>query len=461
MDRSKSARELALQILTQLNTGHGRARDILNRVIRDYGIAEPDKSFLSELVYGTLRRRGNLDWILGQFIHPRRLKKLRPEIVEILRLGLYQLLFLKNVPDHAAVNESVEMSKGYGYKGVSKLVNAVLRRAIQSRGTIPYPDICTNPAAHISARYSHPEWLVKRWLERYGISETIKLCSANNIRPPLYIRTNPLKASREQLIQSLQSEGALVMESVALPESIRLLESPLPIDKLSSYKLGWFQVQDGSSMLVSHILDPKPAETVIDICAAPGGKTTHIAELMQNTGRILAFDTDERRLPLISENCQRLGITIVEPIQADARNLDKHLSGKTVDRVLVDVPCTGLGVLRRRIETRWRRTPDQLETFPKLQYEILASAARHVKPGGVLVYCTCTIEPEENHQVVDRFLDAHPQFRVKIPFLEIAGEEGLAIARGLVSLEGHIQTYPHRHDMDGIFAVRMVRTKME
>jgi 16S rRNA (cytosine967-C5)-methyltransferase len=215
-------------------------------------------------------------------------------------------------------------------------------------------------------------------------------------------------------------------------------------------------VQDESSMLASCIVDPQPGETIIDTCAAPGGKSTHIAELMQNRGKIMAFDVDARRIPLVREACQRLGITIVEAIEADARHLDEHLSGEKADRVLVDVPCTGLGALRRCVETRWRRTPDQLEIFPQLQYAILASAARHVKPGGVLVYCTCTIEPEENQQVVARFLDAHPQFQVQnvLPFLPAELRE----RRGgnMVSAEGYLQVYPHLHDMDGFFAARMI-----
>ena len=472
--------------------GRGRAREILDKTIRDQGLVDPDKSFLTELVYGTLRWRGSLDWVIKQFIHPRKLKKLKPEIIEILRLGLYQLLFLNSVPDHAAVNEAVELAKKHGYKGASGLVNAVLRRAIRSRRAISYPDIRVDPVRHIAARHSHPEWMVKRWIERYGVDETIQLCSANNLRPPLYVRANILKVSRDQLMRSLQEEGAEVVASHSLPECIRLTRLPSSLSDLSSYQRGWFQVQDESSMLVSHILDPQPGDIVIDACAAPGGKSTHIAELMQNRGRVWAFDIDTRRLPLVSENCRRLGITIVEAIEADARNLDEHLSREIADRVLVDAPCTGLGVLRRRVEARWRRTPDQLEVFPELQYGILASAARHVKPGGVLVYCTCSIEPEENQHVVARFLDAHPQFQVevppccrfsvqgrtalteglkspfvkggtKLPVPESFSERGDVPAglrdKGIISAEGYMQTYPHIHDMDGFFAVRMLLRK--
>lgn len=452
----ESTRELALQILSRLSAGRGRARDILNRTIYDHRLVDPDRSFLTELVYGTFRWRGNLDWIIGQFIPPRKLKKLQPEIVDILRLGLYQLLFLGGVPDHAAVNESVELAKKHGREGASGLVNAVLRRAIRDKEAIVYPDVRTAPVKHIAARYSHPEWLVKRWIERYGVDETIQLCSANNRRAPFYVRTNLLKTSRDIFMQSLQEEGVTAIAGCSLPESVELTDLPQPVNELLAYKRGWLQVQDESSMLASHILDPQPGETIIDACAAPGGKSTHIAELMQNNGKVWAFDVDERRLPLVSEACQRLGISIVKSIKADSRKLGEYLSEEKADRVLVDVPCTGLGVLRRHVETRWRRTLDELGTFPELQYALLVSAARYVRPGGLLVYCTCSIEPEENQQVVEKFLDAHPRFQTQnvLPFLPAELLERQT--ESLVSAEGYMQTYSHLHGMDGFFAARML-----
>jgi len=450
---SKSVRELALQILLRVNTGRGRAREILDETIKSQDIVDPDKSLLTELVYGTIRWRGNLDWVIGTFIKTKKLKRLRPAVVEILRLGLYQLLFLDSIPDHAAVNESVEMSKRY--KGMSGLVNAVLRSAARNRGSIAYPNIRTDPIAHIAARYSHPKWLVKRWVERYGVDETIQLCIANNNRAPLFVRTNILKTSRDHLLQSLQEDGAEASASRNLPESVEILNLPTSINRLTAYNQGWFQVQDESSMLASHILDPQPGEAIIDACAAPGGKSTHIAELMGNKGRVLAFDIDPLRLPLIVESARRLGISILECQVADISRQDA--CAPRVDRVLVDAPCTGLGVLRRRVEARWRRTPDELETFPELQYEILSSAARHVKSGGVLVYCTCTIEPEENQQVVERFLRENPDFRIQnaLPFLLAELRERQS--ESLVTAEGYMQTYPHLHDMDGFFAARMTR----
>lgn len=371
----------------------------------------------------------------------------------MLRLGLYQLFFLDGVPDHAAVNETVKLARQISHKGIANLVNAVLRRAARSKGQITYPNIQKNPIGHIAARYSHPEWLAKRWIERFGVDETIRLCSINNLRPPLYLRTNSLKTSSDELLKSLESEGAVAAASANLPESIGISEIPISIGELSAYRQGWFQVQDEGSMLISHILDPQPGETIIDTCAAPGGKSTHIAELMKNEGKIWAFDVDEKRLPLVSEACQRLGINIVETVNNDARLLDDYFAANKADRILVDVPCTGLGVLRRQVEARWRRKPEELEIFPKLQYEILATAARHVKSGGILVYCTCTTEPEENQQVIAKFLDEHPEFQIQdaLPFLP----EKLR-TENIVTAEGYLQIYPHLHNMDGFFAARMI-----
>jgi 16S rRNA (cytosine967-C5)-methyltransferase len=449
----KSTRKYALEILLDVDDGTARANDLIDQTIRKHGFTEQDRSFLTELVYGTIRWQGNLDWVMAQFITPAKLRKTQPEILEILRLGIYQLLHLKGVADYAAVSESVELAKKYGNQGASGFVNAILRNVIRNIDKIPYPDINKNAVKHIAVRYSHPEWMVKRWLDRYGVEQTIALCSANNFRPSLYMRTNTLKASRQQLIDSLEEDGVSASPSQHIPESVEVTELNFSLDKLSSYTQGLFQVQDESSMLIGHILDPKPGETVVDACAAPGGKSTHIAELMQNKGKVMSFDTDGRRLNMLNESSQRLGISIIETIEGDARNIGHNLKSE-VDRILVDAPCTGLGVLRRRVEARWRRTPEQIMEFSELQYEMLEGVSNFVKTDGVLVYCTCTIEPEENQQVVEKFLETHPEFQLQsvLPFLPEVINLG-----DIVSKEGYLQTYPHLHNMDGIFAAKMIR----
>jgi 16S rRNA (cytosine967-C5)-methyltransferase len=448
----KSVRQIALEILLKSDIGNERAHDVLHKTIRNHDLAENDRSFLTDLVYGTIRWRGSLDYIITQFIPPKKARKLESEILMILHLGLYQLFFMDKVPDYAAVNESVEIAKKYGNVGASGLVNAVLRRAIREKN-IKYPDL-KNPIKHISAKYSHPEWMVKRWLERFGVEETVNLCLANNARPSLFIRANKLKATRTQLLESLEKDGISASISNNIPESIEITELNMPIDHLQSYKQGWFQVQDESSMLIALMLDPKPEETIIDACSAPGGKSTHIAEIMQNKGKILSVDIDAQRLDLLKENCVRLGIDIVETITADARNIGEYINEKA-DRILVDAPCSGLGVLRRRVEAKWRRTQEQILEFSELQYEILESVSNHVEPNGILVYCTCTIEPEENQQVVERFLKSRPEFQLEsvLPFLP----DGLK-DKGIVSDEGFLQIYQHRQNMDGFFSARMRKT---
>jgi len=449
----KSPRKYALEILLDIDDGKSRASDLIDQIIKKHGFPEQDRSFLTELVYGTIRWQENLDWIMTQFITPAKLRKTQPEILEILRLGIYQLLHLDGVADYAAVSESVELAKKYGNKGASGFVNAILRNVIRSKDKIKYPDINKDAIKYISVKYSHPDWMVQRWIDRYGIEQTIAICSANNERPPLFLRANTLKVSLQQLIESLESEGVSASAG-NIPESVEITDLGSSLDGLSAYKQGLFQVQDESSMLAAYILDPKPEEIVLDACSAPGGKSTHIAELMQNKGKVLSFDIDGKRLDMINESSQRLGISIIETHEGDARNIADMLESK-VDRALVDAPCTGLGVLRRRVEARWRRIPEQIEEFSRLQYEILEGVSRCVKSGGVLLYCTCTIEPEENEGVVAKFLESHPDFELQsvLPFLP----KDVNNLDNIVSEEGYLHTYPHLHNMDGFFAARMVR----
>lgn len=443
----KPVRQIALDILLETYRKNEDAQNILNKIRKNLG--EKDRAFLTELVYGTIRWKGNLDYMVAQFVPHQKAKKLDLEILLILHLGLYQIFHMDKVPDYAVVNESVEIAKKYGI-GASGLVNAVLRRALRDKN-IKYPDLNKNPVEHISVKYSHPEWMVSRWLERFGIEQTINLCLANNSRPPVFIRTNILKTSRDQLLESLEKEGVSASPSPNIPESIEIKQLNKPLNNLLSYRQGWFQIQDESSMLATHILDPRPGETIVDACSAPGGKSTHIAEFMGNKGQILAFDIDRQRLELVKENCSRLGISVVNIINDDARNIEKYLD-KKVDRVLVDAPCSGLGVLRRRVEAKWRRTYEQILEFSKLQYEILESVSKIIKENGILVYCTCTIEPEENHQVVEKFLKKHSEFQLEsvLPFLP----EGIRQAN-LVSDEGFLQIYQYLHNMDGFFSARM------
>lgn len=445
-----SAREMALQVLTAVEEEDAFANLALNRIIERYRPGKLDRAFATELAYGALRRLNTLDWVLGQFVQ-KPLASLAPSVRGILRLGGYQLLFMDRVPPSAACNEAAEMAKRHGHTGVVRFVNGVLRNVARNKNAIEFPELVRNPVEHIALRYSHPAWLVERWLAEYGAEETIALCRADNEPAPNMVRTNTLKSSREELAGRLREDGLLVRETAFAPEGL-VLEGFFSIGSLASHREGLFQVQDESSMLAGRALLPAPGARVLDACAAPGGKTTHLAQLMENRGEIVAVDIHPHKLSLIEENCSRLGVTVVKGMAGDARSLPESLHG-WADFVLIDAPCTGLGVLRRRPDARWRKDPGQIPAIVALQAEILAGAARIVRPGGVLVYSTCSIAREENAGQVEKFLAAREDFTAADlgPFLPAALD-----AEGTFS-RGTLQLLPHRHGTDGFFIARMLK----
>lgn len=449
MTKKVDAREVALKVINEVESKGAYANIALaheiNRRISQGQLSDQDRRFITELVYGTVKAGATLDWILSIYLN-RPITKIAPVIRNILRLGIYQLFFLEKVPVSAACNQSVELAKKYGHAGTVKFVNGVLRNAARSPEKIEYPSQEIQPAKYLSLKYFHPEWLVERWINRLGFSACEGLCQTNNITPPLSLRTNTIKIDRKQLQQRLEEEGVLCHESVWTPEGLVCHQHP-SLSTLKSLQEGLFQVQDESSMLVAHILDPKPGEFIIDACGAPGGKTTHIAALMNNTGQILSTDIYEHKLEITRENATRLGLTNIETRALDAVTLDQFFPGKA-DKVLVDAPCSGLGVLRRKPDSRWRKTADILQDLPKLQAAILTSAAQCVKPGGTLVYSTCTTEPEENQNIVNNFLNTHSDFD-----LEPAGEF-LPIQKRPDKM---LQLWPHLDGVDGFFIARMKR----
>jgi len=443
-----SARELALRVLELVEEEGAYANLALNQVLEEYQPGKLDRAFATELSYGTLRSLNTLDWVLAQFVR-KPLESQTAAIRNILRLGAYQLIFMDRVPPSAVCNEGAEMARRYGYPGSVGFVNGVLRNISRRAKEIKFPEIGHNPVEHISLRYSHPPWLVERWLEQFGPEETVALCRANNEPAPNTVRTNTLKLTRDGLAARLREDGLTVRETVYAPEGLHI-EGFFSLGSLAALKEGLFQVQDESSMLACRALMPRPGARVLDSCSAPGGKTTHLAQLMENQGEITAVDIHPHKLKLLDENCSRLGINIVKELAGDARELPEKLHG-WADFVLVDAPCTGLGVLRRRPDARWRKKPDQFPAVVRLQAEILAGAARCLKAGGVLVYSTCTITYEENLGQVKNFLKLHPDFLLEdlTPFLpESLDTEGTMAG-------GYLQLLPHRHGMDGFFIARI------
>lgn len=437
-----TSRSLALATLQDVFGSGAYANIALSKRLNESNLSSLDRRFATELVYGTIKAQGTLDWMIGHYLK-RPLAQTDPLVVNILRLGMYQLHFLNKIPPSAAVNESVNLAKTAAHPGSSGFINAVLRSAIREPDRIRYPNLTKDPVRHIALRECHPEWLVQRWLKKIGLEETQALCRFNNCQPPLSLRTNNLRISREELAEKMLANGVELELSALVPEGIlchRSADEPLQF-----IREGWCQAQDESSMLVSHVVDPKPGEFIIDACAAPGGKSTHMASMMQDRGRVLSVDIHAHKMRLIEDNKKRLGLNIIEARQMDASVLHAEFSDQA-DRVLVDAPCSGLGVLRRRPDARWRKE-DSLSSLPTLQRAILDSAAQCVKPGGVLVYSTCTLEEAENEQIVDGFLAQNPQFS-----LDLTGSY-FPVTRP----EKMITLWPQRDGTDGFFIARMSR----
>lgn len=453
LQKNISARAMALEILYLVDHEDAYSNLALNSVLEKHRPEKQDRGFVTELVYGALRTRNTLDWVLGRFLK-KPLTGLTPWIRNILRVGVYQLMFMDKVPVSAAVNESVNLAKRYGHKGTVGLVNGVLRNVARSLSEIAYPDQEKDPVQHIAVKYSHPAWLVERWLKEFGFAETVELCRANNEIPPNAVRTNTLRISRDELKKRLEAEGIQVTEGRLAPETL-LLEGFKSVGSIAAHREGLFLVQDESSTLVGHALKPAPGSLVIDACSAPGGKTTHLAQLMRNSGRIVACDVHAHKLNLVRENVERLDITIIEPVLLDATRLHEKFAG-LADYILVDAPCSGLGVLRRRPEIRWRKEPGQIAELRDLQLAILDSAARCLKPGGALVYSTCTVTEEENTGVVHEILRRRPELKAESLADCLPGS--LAGTPGLETIpEGYVQFLPHRHGTDGFFISRLRR----
>jgi 16S rRNA (cytosine967-C5)-methyltransferase len=440
-------RETALKILYDINKSGAYSNITLNKYLEDKELNSLDKAFITELVYGTLKWRLSIDYIIDKFSSIK-IKKLSPWILNILRLGVYQLVYMSKIPESAACNECVNLSKRYGHSASSRFVNAVLRNVARSRNKIDYPDKSKDLTAYLSIKYSHPEWMVKNWLSRFGESFTEELLRLNNEPAPLTVRVNALKTTREELSELLKKEG-FETEPAKYIDNALTIKNPSSISKMESFVKGFFQVQDESSMLVGRVLDPMPGEFIVDVCSAPGGKTTHIAELMENRGQVIARDIHEHKIKLINDAAKRLGIDIIKAEIFDASELDLELVEKA-DRVLVDAPCTGLGIIRRKPEIKWTRNPGDLKDIVKIQEKILNTSSKYVKPGGVLVYSTCTIETQENEELVKRFLDSNKEFELEDISRQLP--EGL---KKNTAKDGYIQLYTNVDGIDGFFISKM------
>ncbi len=445
---NKNPREAAIKILGEINEEKAYSNISIARNIEE-GMSSLDESLIREIVYGVIENKLLIDWVIMQFSKVK-LKKIAPVIKEILRVGVYQILFMDKIPHSAAVNESVKLAKKYGHKGSIGYVNAVLRNISRNKEDLKLPERNDNPVEYLSVKYSHPKWMIEKWLYDYGIDFTEELCIANNERPKLNIRVNTLKTSKKELIDRLEGQGFITSEGKYAKDCI-IIDNPVRITGTDEFRNGLFQIQDESSMLVAQIMAPKQGGFVIDVCSAPGGKTTHIAQKMENRGKIIARDIHEHKLQLIESNIRRLGIDIIDTEKYNALCLDESLVNKA-DYCLVDAPCSGLGLIRRKPDIKWSKDKDDLSEITKLQYEILLNSSRYVKKGGILVYSTCTINKEENIFLVKKFIDNNDNYKL-MSFEELIDNAELNKS----AANGYIELYPNINNTDGFFIAKMIK----
>ncbi|MBI5710250.1 MAG: 16S rRNA (cytosine(967)-C(5))-methyltransferase RsmB [Candidatus Eisenbacteria bacterium] len=436
-------REAALRILHAADTRSAFSDRLLDGAHARGGPDGRDQGLMHELVKGTLRWRGRLDWVLDPLVHIG-LGQVQPWIKNILRMGAYQILFLDRVPAHAAVDESVKLAHKYGHPGTAGLVNSVLRRLVEEKDAVRVPE--GDDVESLAVWGSHPAWIVERWLQRFGPEATRALLMADNRAVPVGLRVNVLRGTREQLIERLAADQVTASPARLAPDLVWVEGTQAP-GALAAFKQGLCTVQDESEALVSRLVAPQPHERLLDLCAAPGGKCTHLAELMGDEGEVWAMERAGARVAALEATVERLGTHAVHVVCGDGRNYDFPMP---FDRVLVDAPCSGLGVLGRRADARWRKGPEMLGEMPPIQLELLQAGGRRARPGGVLVYSVCSFEPEETTQLVERFLRQTPAF-----VLETA--HGL-LPDEVVDEDGFMRVLPHVHGCDGAFAARFRKT---
>jgi len=445
------ARQVALSVLEKLE----RSNETLDILLADAlekkaTLSRRDRALTTELVFGTVRWKGRLDWYIQ---HTSRipLSKITPRILQILRLGLYQILFLSKVPPASAVDESVKLAKKKAPKWVVGYVNGVLRAAVRNAKEVPFPDENDGPTFALSVEESFPPWLIERWVERMGLPQTKQLCRACNRIPPVTIRANRLKVTREHLTKALGPFVKEIRPTPYAPDGLILKGMLQPIGHMKPFRKGLFQVQDEAAQLVSLLLDPQPGEKVLDGCAGLGGKTGHVAQLMNNSGHITAADIHNGRLKSLCQAMTRQGIILVKTWSCDMSSSFPGSHDSTFDRVLIDAPCSGLGVIRRNPDAKWKKRPSSFSQLATQQMNILDSVSPLVKSGGILVYCVCSMEPEEGDDVLKGFLKTHDDF-------VIDGTSSFSVCLEVFCDQpGIFRSLPHKHDMDGFFAVRLRR----
>jgi 16S rRNA (cytosine967-C5)-methyltransferase len=438
-------RQLAFLALREIER-RGAYTDIaLDRVFQNTSLNAQDRGLTCELVYGIVRRQRTLDQLINQ-IGKKKAHQQPADLRLIIHLGLYQLRYLDQIPPSAAVNTTVELAKENGFKPLAGVVNGILRQYLrlssQATDILQLPEDLNQK---LGILYSFPDWLIEMWVNQFGIEETEQLCQWFNQPPALDLRVNLLKSSLEEVKSALEAQSLEVSTLSPLPQALRLTGKVGAIEKLAGFEEGWWVLQDSSAQLVSHLLDPQAGEIIIDACAAPGGKTTHIAELMGDQGVIWGCDRYASRLKKLTKNIERLQLKSIKILVGDSRELSQFKN--SADRVLLDAPCSGLGTLHKRPDLRWKQTPSKIQELTQLQSELLQETANWVKTGGVLVYATCTLNHMENEAIIQTFLHKHPLWHIVSPSLSWMSK--------YATKEGWLKVLPHHHQMDGFFMVKL------
>lgn len=459
-----AARLLAVRVLERVGRVRAYADLALHHALAQSHLSAADRGLATELVYGTLRWQGRIDYALSQAV-ARPLEEIEPLVLTTLRVGAYQLMFSDRIPDSAAVDESVRCARAIGADRATGLVNAVLRRTAREYTSLSWPDLDTDPVDHLVHALSLPRWLAERWEADYGAEQAAALARACNAPPPLTVRANPRHGDREQLMKKLQSQFPELRPCRYAAYGVILGHGGDP-GRDPHFREGQYSVQDEASQLAAELLSVQPGQSVLDVCAAPGSKTTALAErLTDGAGSVLALDRHGNRLSLVARAARRLGLTGIHTLVRDgtrslldlplphSTSVDEDEASPAFDRVLVDAPCSGLGAIRRNPDARWRIRSSDPARLAKIQSRLLNRAAEVTAPDGRLVYSVCTVIREENEEVVDRFLDENPSFRREettpaIPHIE-----------ELLDDSGDMRCYPHRHDTDGFYAARLIRVK--
>jgi 16S rRNA (cytosine967-C5)-methyltransferase len=451
LERPTRARRVALRVLDRVERNGAYADLALHAALRQEDMHAGDRALATELVYGTLRWRGRLDHLLSHVLD-RPLADLEPIVRSLLRIGAYQIVFLDRVPAATAVDQTVRSARAAGVERAAGLANAVLRRLAREHAAVPFPSLEDDPVGHMTHALSLPGWLAAAWVEQFGAAEAADLARALNGVPPLTVRANRQRTSRDTLLAELRTRFPDARPGAYGPDALVLGHAGAPGTD-PAFRDGRFTVQDEASQLVACALGALPGERVLDVCAAPGAKATALAEAVGPRGSVLALDRHSRRLDLVARDARRLGIDWLTARVYDAsRDLAPIAPARSFDRVLVDAPCSGLGTLRRNPDARWRVRPEQVADLASAQFALLERAAAALRPGGALVYSTCTLSPEENEAVVRAFLAGGSGFRVA------AREAHPGAVRPLLDADGFLRCWPHRHGTDGFFAARLERT---